>query len=360
MKIPCLPIHQSGEEGKFWICKVKVKELLGKARVDQNSPENPEGYQREVVKSRARKFGEYMKEGNISPISLLVNIRTEKGLIEKDGYLDIPEDLDWWIVDGQHRFEGLKIIIEEEKEYSLRELELPIILMNVDKTNEAKQFLIINKRHKGVRTDLAERILYILQKKEGKEKTKDLPVDFWKPEALVVVDKLTDIKESPLYGMIKRPGEKGNRPLKQVSVTDSLGPVISTYKGYLKNEEKLARALMNMWSALKDVCSDCFVKPKDYLLLKTMGVYVMHKLFAELLPTLAAAQDLTKEMFLKLFSHPDVKKYFSPQYWHRDTTDGISIYGSSAKSVQLVTDLIWSSMKNVLEELAPKTYEVKI
>jgi len=359
MRIPCLPIMQGKGDSKFWLCRVKVKDLLGKCRVDRQSPETPNGYQREVVRNRAKKFGKYMQEGNTSPVNFLINVR-DKGISEEPGFLIIPDHFDWWIIDGQHRFEGLKAVIEDEEDDSLRELELPVALMNVDNVNEAKQFLIINKLHKGVRTDLAERILYILQQKEGKEATLNLPIEHWKSEALKIVDILTDRPESPLYRLIKRPGEKGIKPLKQVSVTDSLKPVIDAYKGYLKDEELVAKALMNMWGAMKHICPQCFSSAKDYLLLKTMGVFVMHRLFAGLLPTLWAEKDLTLGRFAKIFSHSAVSDYFSANYWEANNLDGISKYGTSQKSVSIVSDLIWDSMSNVLEELVPHRFDVNV
>jgi len=351
MKISAIMISQG--KISFWLCKVKVKDILGKCRVDQQSPDNPDGYQREVISSRAKKFGKFMMQDGVSPVSLLVNIRNGK-VVCKDEHVEIPDNLDWWIVDGQHRFEGLKAVSEEEPR--LRETEIPIVLMNTDKMNEAKQFLIINKMQKGVRTDLAERILLLLERKEGKESValQNLPVDIWKIDALRMVDLLTDTPESPLHKLIKRPGEKGKMPLKQVSVTDSLKPVIDVYKSYLTSEKLVAKALMNMWGALKELNPECFEKPREYLLLKTPGIFVMHKIFANLLPYLCSAKerDLTKSMFLKIFSDKTVTKFFEADYWSGDNIDGVGKYGTGRKSYSIIIDLTWGAMSKVVDEIS--------
>lgn len=356
MKLRAIEIKQGNT--KFWISKVLLKDLMGKVRADHQSPDNPDGYQREISKSRARKFGKFMEKGGISPITILLNIRKPGAIKEGDGHIEIDEGVDWWIVDGQHRLEGLKIIAEEENPL-VRDIQLPIILMNVPQIEEAKNFLIINKTQKGVRTDLAERIFSIMVEKEGKEKSIDLPIDLWKHEALQIVDLLTTLPESPLKGMIKRPGEKGAKPLKQVSVTDSLEPIVDNYKSFLPSLERLARALINMWSALKEICPECFIRPKDYLLLKTPGVFVVHKLFAHLLPTLSAAKDLTKGMFLKIFKHPKVSLYFESEYWDRNNVEGWSRFGTSQKSFKIITDLIWDEMSKVVEELVQPREDIR-
>lgn len=356
MRLEAIQIKQG--DTKFWVSRVLLKDLIGKVRPDQQSPENPGGYQREISKSRARKFGKFIEKGGISPITILLNIREPGKIKEVDGYIEIDEGVDWWIVDGQHRVEGLKIVAEEENP-SLREMQLPIILMNVPQIEEAKNFLIINKTQKGVRTDLAERIFSIMVEREGKEKAIDLPIDLWKHEALKIVDLLTTAPESPLRGMIKRPGEKGTKPLKQVSVTDSLEPIVDNYKSFLPSVDRLSLALINMWSALKEICPECFNRPKDYLLLKTPGVFVVHKLFAHLLPTLSAAKDLTKGMFLKIFKHPRVLPYFESEYWDRNNVEGWSRFGTSQKSFKIITDLIWDEMSKVVEELVQPREEIR-
>ena len=361
MKVKAIPITHNDQT--FWFSKVKVKDILGKARVDVWTPENREAYQREVSRSRAKKFGVYMARGGVSPVAILVNIRKDEDskceITQEIEYINIPDDADWWIVDGQHRYTGLKEIIEVGEE-KLREMEIPVIFMNATKVEEAKQFFIINKTQKGVRADLAERILYHLEQKEGREKilTEDLPVEIWKTKALRIVDILTETKESPLYGLIKRPGEKGRKPLKQVSVTDSLEPVLKYCEGYFK-VENLAKALMNMWDAVKQLCPECFSNPTQYVLLKTTGVFVMHKIFANLAPTMREAKDFTKVAFARVFSHENMRRYFTADFWDKDNSEGAARFGTSKKSFKVVTDLIWGEMENVVQEIFPEE-EIKL
>jgi DGQHR domain-containing protein len=352
MEFPALRIDHGGIT--FWLSKTKLKEILGRCRVDRQSPDNPEGYQREVTKSRAKKFGKFMQRGGVCPVNLLINIRDKGAIKNTNGKVEIRDDQDWWLVDGQHRFEGLKMLVEEDPTF--REVEFPVVLLNCDEKDEAKHFLIINKMHKGVKTDLAERIFLLLELKEGREAVmaQDLPIDAWVPAAVRVIDNLVTDNESALYELIKRPGEKGYRPLNQVSVTSSLKPVIDIYDRHLKDEKQLAKALMNMWGALKELCPECFAQPKEYLLLKTPGIFVMHRIFAHLLPRLWAVKDLTKPMFVKIFTHADVAKHFDSDTWDRNNDNGFGRFGSSQKSYSIIFDLIWDSISNALDEIAPE------
>lgn len=358
MKLKAISVQQGLK--KFWLSNVLLRDIIGKVRIDRHSPENPQGYQREVSISRAKKFGKFMQRGGFSPITLLINIRDGE-LIEHENEIEIPDSVDLWIIDGQHRFEGLKIVAEEDP--LLREIQLPVVIMKVDRIEEAKNFLIINKFQKGVRTDLAERIFSTILEREGTEAAvlQNLPLEYWRHEALQIVDFLTTNPDSPLYNLIKRPGEKGSKPLKQVSVVDSLEPVVNNYKGHLRSTEHVAKALINMWSALNEILPECFSKPSQYLLLKTTGIFVMHRLFANLLPNLSMVKDLTKGMFYKIFTHRDISKFFESDWWDRENRDGVGIYGTSQKSFKLITDIIWEKMSFALEEIISiKDIDIKL
>lgn len=107
--------------------------------------------------------------GEISPTTLLLNLREGKVDEEKPGVLQIEEGRTVWLVDGQHRLAGLRYAAERKED--VNEMEYPVIIMNQPSSyEEAKQFVIINKNQKGVRTDLAQRFLMQAVKEEGREK----------------------------------------------------------------------------------------------------------------------------------------------------------------------------------------------
>jgi hypothetical protein len=174
-----------------------------------------------------------------------------------------------------------------------------------------------------------------------------------------------------LHDLVKLPGEKIKKPIKQVSFTSSLKPIIDSYKPFLHTEKAVANALDNMWSALKEKCPESFKTPKKYLLLKTPGIFVMHKLFVGMLPTLYKIEDFSKGMFLTIFNDPDVDVFFSDSFWESKPSDPTkksneltaTYYGTSAKAFKLIQGTIWDELEKVLEKVikaTPKTLKMKM
>lgn len=166
-------------ETQFIIGYAKAGDILRQSRIDEWGPENPEGYQREVIERRAREFGNFIAKKGISPNAILLNIRdVDIGTINeiRENEYEIPEGIHLWVVDGQHRLKGLEI--SGMKHPDILDMNLPVIVLNLKSKNpdlarnqEAAQFLIINKTQKGVRSDLAEHLL--AKAKEKNEKLKD-------------------------------------------------------------------------------------------------------------------------------------------------------------------------------------------
>jgi hypothetical protein len=70
--------------------------------------------------------------------------------------------------------------------------------------------------------------------------------------------------------------------IKQRSFTESLKPIIrdNYVSTNYKNSKKLIDALILYWNAIKELCPKATGKDfKDYVLLKTTGVFVMNRLF---------------------------------------------------------------------------------
>ena len=186
IKIPCARFYQQKDKPMFIgtisfpdLKKLNLKVAEFSVRTE-NSPE--EGYQRKVEEVRARKFGKFVAEGNISPSSMLFSIRKEdllKAEIEGVGtakvggvfirdedsvILNIQPDCPVWIVDGQHRWRGIQDLDDSKLEGFHMAFTL---LWGLEPFEEANQFVIINKTQKAVRTDLAERFVARAYRQRG-------------------------------------------------------------------------------------------------------------------------------------------------------------------------------------------------
>lgn len=329
---------------------MKVKQFLETTEVDMFQIGHDEGYQRGLSDARARSFGRFiMDDNNMSPSSILLNIREGRISEGPDGTLNLPDNVTIWVVDGQHRIGGLKFA--SEKDPAVLEMEFPVVIMNQPSSyDEAKQFVIINKTQKGVRTDLAQRFLTQLVKQEGKEKARELEkigvlksivkdAD-WRTKAIEITDILNADKKQLWYGKIQQPNEpKAQATATQGAFTDSLEPVLKDTLFQGKPVNQIAAAIGNYWSAIDELCHTAFENPKEYVIQKTTGLFVLHKIFpriAELSRDARGNLVLTKDGIkntLHGFS------FMEPDYWHSGGIAGAR--GTSRKAfASLVSDVM--------------------
>ena len=209
LRITGVKFHQ--HETQFIIGYAKAGNILRQSRIDEWSLENPEGYQREVIERRAREFGNFIARKGISPNAVLLNIRdADINTINKirENEYEIPDGIRLWVVDGQHRLKGLEIAGFNHPD--VLNINIPVVLMNLKSRNpdsarnqEATQFLIINKTQKGVRSDLAERLLVKAEEKKEKYEDLEMPTFLRRSRSSLnqkdIDSKIEEIKEEPEY-----------------------------------------------------------------------------------------------------------------------------------------------------------------
>lgn len=209
LKITGVKFHQ--HETQFIIGYAKAGDISRQSRIDEWSPANPEGYQREVIERRAREFGNFIAKKGISPNAVLLNIRdADINNIKKirENEYEIPDGIRLWVVDGQHRLKGLEMA--GMKYPDILDINIPVVLMNLKSENpdlarnqEATQFLIINKTQKGVRSDLAERLLVKAEEKKEKYEELEMPTFLRRRKPSLnqkdMDSEIEEIREEPEY-----------------------------------------------------------------------------------------------------------------------------------------------------------------
>ncbi|MCS7369519.1 MAG: hypothetical protein NDF57_07395, partial [archaeon GBS-70-058] len=241
---------------------------------------------------------------------------------------------------------------------------------------EAKQFVIINKTQKGVRTDLAERHLQQAVLREGYAKLKmdmeegRLPRAIfgdieWRPRAVEIADELN--KNSAVWKeRIKAPNVyQPKATVSQKSFTDSLEQFL-THPDFRDLPKDLQiKILENYWMAIRDIMKDAFIRPEDYLVQKTTGVFV----FNGLLPTVAkycknpdtGKYELTYAKFKEVFSKLSKSDWLQAESWkasqkRRGIIGGkVAQMGTSQKSFSVLRDILTKE----LEDVMAKEEEVK-
>lgn len=316
----------------FHVGVMKVRDLVQFGELDRFIVGHPDGYQRALSMARARSFGRFMENNGFSPSSVLINFREGQITEESEGTLNLPEETDMWIVDGQHRVAGLKFALERNPD--IGELEFPVVIMNEPTSyQEAKQFVIINKTQKGVRTDLAERFLMQFVKKEGRSALIEMREKGvlggilknieWITKAIEIVDILNMDKEHHWYGKIRLPNEpKDGTTVAQKAFADSLEPILkdSFFQG--KAVQSIASALGNYWDSIYEICEAAFENPKDYVIEKTTGVFVLNKIFPRVTEFCRDEKGNRVITKAKIKSVLEGLSFMNDEYWGTDGTAG--------------------------------------
>lgn len=356
MKIHAIEIEQNGV--KLWICAMQAKLLAlnENVKVDYYSAGNDSGYQRKPTPLRYRDFARYIRNARgISPNSLLINVRGEIGnfepIAQSYGILNLPDTTEFWIVDGQHRIQGLRELVDQDKTFA--DFLCPVIIMNASSEyEEAKQFMIINKTQKGVKSDLAERFISKMSRREGTEKLMNMPRTTikdieWRPRATDIVDILNttysddpadDFFANPWYMKIQLPNEpRGTTTISQGSFEDTLKHLLDNplFTGY--GIRDLSIILVRYWSAILEKCPNARVQANRYVLQRTTGTAVLHRILPRVVSlTTMGGKKLTKENIKNVLDN--MIDGMDEIFWSSDGTAGV--IGTSQKAWAILTSKV--------------------
>lgn len=356
MQINAMELTQNGT--KLYVCTLTAKELITNhnVKVDYFSAAGNDGYQRKPSSARAKDFARYIKNAKgICPNSVLINIRGEIGnfkpISASFGTLNLPDDTIFWIVDGQHRIEGLRELIEQDSSFA--SFPCVVILMTANSEyEEAKQFMIINKTQKGVRADLAERFIARMAKREGTKELLNMPKATirdieWRPRATDIVDILNnettdavndDFYENPWYKKIQLPNEpRGTTTISQSAFEDSLKILLDNpiFAGY--GNKELCVILVRYWNAILELCPAAKIQPDKFVIQRATGAAVLHRILPRViaLATLGG-EKISKETIRRVLKNmPDGMNEI---FW---STDGVAgVIGTNQKAISILTSRV--------------------
>ena len=328
---------------------VRAEDLLQCTEIDifRRSDGTESGYQREPERSRARALVRFLKTQNLAllPNSVLLNARSESEVeVTNDGglaCLHIPESVNLWVVDGQHRLAGLRAAIEEEEDLRFKDYPVPVVVtVGLDESKEAEQFRVINETAKKVRTDLARRILALsMSTRAGRNQLREQQ-RMWEATASQVIDLLNSDETSPFHRRIQQPNEKksARHTVRELSFSSSLRPILNEFPYRDWRPQKLADQLRDYWEAWYRAVPECFDEAEEYVLLRTPGIFSLHQvaLFVwevcrreNTEPTASRVGDMLA----------DIPYYASSHFWESENRDGAAVFGSM-KGFRMLSDMI--------------------
>lgn len=360
MKIPCLEMEQNGRV--LYLGSLFAKDVAnlinnGKMKKDEWEPDHPDGYQRGWNEARSGAFAVYLiRDKGISPSTLFLNVRDEKPLIFNRvegayGFLDIPDETVLWEIDGQHRAEGLRLAVIDDPK--LGNFMVPVVIARTKTTyEEAEQFYIINQTQKRMRTDLAERFI----KREAEEKglhTLALKGKDWLVKAIDIVDTI-NTTTGTWYNKIQLPNQsKGGTLVSQQAFTDSLEPILKHHLFEDYNAEELTEMLNIYWNGTKQIFPEAFYDPKSYLIQKTTGAFVLHRLLPDVISLCVGPDGRIKLSEEKIGDILKRTGCFNPAFWER-TDSTTSQYGTNQKAFRALYLLIKEKLPSSAEAVRTK------
>lgn len=335
MKTNVIGFKQEGTQ--MYLGVMKVGDLLKISKVDVWRQENGNdtGYQRAPEPARTGKVARFLKSNStpLMPTSILLSYRGE--IMNKENHndtmtIDIPEDVTLWIVDGQHRLYGFEKAIEEFNLGRFKDYELPVVIVEFPTIEEeANQFRIINETMKKVRTDLARRILSIRATELIGRRELRMSGRLWEASAVEILKILTS-NESPWSERIQAPNERKqpSHVIRELSFSTSLKPILTEYPCRNWSPERIANTLIEFWSAWQKMTPEAFESPQDYVIMKTPGVFSLHRLFQYVMEVFRerGISNPTESDFRNILQ--DLGEYASSAYWSVGNDQGAAMAGS--------------------------------
>jgi len=343
MKIDAIRSEQNGHS--IFSAKMTVAELAQVAEVDFADPGiNRTGYQRKPNEKRYDQIASYMTgKKAIMPPPIIMSFRGKlETKLLKGGFVEIevPDDKKLWVIDGQHRLGGLKLlaglqptlgtgkISKRFQKYNsdYQQFEMPVVIIECSTVAvEAAQFSTINSEAQKVDKFLAN--LAIL-KGGGEMPTGEKA---WVPRAADAVQHLNTSTDSVLLGKIKHTNApKGIYNCSGKGLMMLMKPVMNDaiYGGAWErggaSRERLYKMLTDYWAAWHEVIPFCFEKPKDHALFKNSGLTAVNVCLITMIRRIGIEYP-SKQQFVSVMSK--LGEYIKEdEFWHKNGSHPANLY----------------------------------
>jgi DGQHR domain-containing protein len=288
------PPLRSGTPVVFGV--IQAADLVSQYVIPRRDHTRKTGYQRDVSMTRVNRLVTELKAGRVDlPTAILLNVRdfnSVENLLRRDGrrYLHLTGGQSYFVVDGQHRVEALKRVVEDDPE-RWGGLQIAFVCMlGADEREEMREFYVVNSTAKSVRTDLALDLLK--QQAESDPNIMEGLIESsedWKVRAQTLIEELAN--RSPLWrGRIRFPGQpKADTTIGNAALATTLKQLLATpYFGQVTTDNQV-KILDAYWQGIRKVLPEAFDEPMDFVLQKSTGTLVMHTLLINVVEYIRSA-----------------------------------------------------------------------
>ncbi len=275
-----------GERLNTFVGALRFGELVGRYRIPHRVHATRQGYQRKPSTSRVNKLARDLKRHKVDlPTAILLSVRGREPYprLESSGryVLTLPANgaPPFYVVDGQHRLEALKIAMEEDPNGGWDDFLIPTVIMfGADTDLEMDQFHTVNSNAKSISTSLAHDLLKTRAKKDDEfRKYLDEISAGWKVDAQDLTERVAH--REMWKGKIRFSNEpKGDTLINSNSFVTSLRRAVEqeNFATYLPEDQ--ANIINAYWQGIGKALPECFGNSDEYNIQKTVGVYVLHYL----------------------------------------------------------------------------------
>ncbi len=254
------------------------------------------GIQRAFSESRARNITRFFSDDkrNVSPTA--VTLALPPGTSEfktapenqshkiSPGTLQVftqQEEKPATIVDGQHRLLGLSRIDET----------IPVVavlLLDVDNTEQAFQFVVINNKASRVPPDLVRSLIADFNETELSSRLKTARISL-SEENIRYVALVDELEDSPFYEMVSwdRRRGKGRPTIKPRAIEHGVRAVNRKLESTVRDEDTLFEVFLSIWQGARKEYPELWKEPEDCRLFENAGFKAFTEFITSDLHTLA-------------------------------------------------------------------------
>ena len=312
-----IPFQQNGTQMYLAVLPISKLDHFSIAIWDHKNIAGLKGYQRNPDEKRIKSIAKYFERRKaIMPVAGLLNVREKNRIKYKAGKLIIPDGINVWVVDMQHRLKGI-LHARDSGILTENKFQFPVVITEgLDLVQEAAQFYIVNTKSKKMDVALTRRLLI-----ENNVISELADVKPWELHAVqATIDLNTRLRGNPWFEAIRQPNEE--RHIKHIATEKSFVPSLRQIfiSGKHKQPHKIAKRLAKYWDAIRENVPQAFQEPKKNLIQKTAGMFALNFFIAPI--------------FLAKYKDKNFKKRLEglqklpSNFWKRSNKGGARRYGS--------------------------------
>ena len=270
--------------------------LIDQHVVPRRDTRNKTGYQRDVTQIRVNRLESELRACRVDlPTAVFLSMRDDSNVLLEDDEKGLRLRLagrSLNVVDGQHRIASLRGLVHDDPE-KWSGFKVPFVcVLGANEQQEMEQFYVVNSTAKSVRTDLA----YDLLKQQAEHDPRlaeslEERGEKWKVAGQTIVERLGEA--SVLWrSRVRFPGEPiGATTISNSGMVNSLKQLLSSPYFSRVTTDNQIKILEAYWHGVQAVLPECFEKPTEYAIQKSIGVMTMHVLLVSVIEHVRSAGD---------------------------------------------------------------------